>query len=72
MFHSLMMFLALEAGQAELLRPRHPPSPGLCGSVRRGDHHAALVASVVGNAAGFAVLLPLLDDAQLRQALLQD
>jgi hypothetical protein len=58
MFHSLMMFLAPEAAQAQAT-PTSPPAVARPVRQRpaRGIIMLQLVASVVGNAAGFAVLL---------------
>ena len=58
MFHSLMMFLAPEAAQAQAT-PTSPPAVARPVRQRpaRGIIMLRLVASVVGNAAGFAVLL---------------
>ena len=58
MFHSLMMFLAPEAAQAQAT-PTSPPAVARPVRQRpaRGIIMLRLVASVVGNAAGFAALL---------------
>mgnify|MGYP001813146399 FL=1 len=58
MFHSLMMFLAPEAAQAQAT-PTSPPAVARPVRLRpaRGIIMLRLVASVVGNAAGFAALL---------------
>jgi hypothetical protein len=58
MFHSLMMFLAPEAAQAQAT-PTSPPAVARPVRQRpaRGIIMLQLVASVVANAAGFAVLL---------------
>ena len=58
MFHSLMMFLAPEAAQAQAT-PTSPPAVARPVRQRpaRGIIMLQLVASVVGNAAGFAALM---------------
>jgi hypothetical protein len=58
MFHSLMMFLAPEAAQAQAT-PTSPPAVARPVRQRpaRGIIMLRLVASVVGNAAGFAALM---------------
>jgi hypothetical protein len=72
MFHSLMMFLAPEAAQAQAT-PTSPPAVARPVRQRpaRGIIMLRRVAGVVGNAAGFAVLFAICwMTLQLIQALL--